>query len=401
MAKILFTEEHEHNKPNLTTMKRTALVLAAAFMMSAGFAQSAKVVSAFNYLRNNQLDKAREAIEPAISHEKTMGDPKTWFYRGNVYLAIQLAQEPEFQALKENALKISEESYRKALELDAKDQYKPEIMQRLPIIAEQYYNQGVLSYNAKDYTAAMGNFLRARDINLGMGMVDSLAMYNAGLCAELSNQAAIAKENYLKLVELNYNSTLIYSSLANIYKEEKDTAAAYAILTRGLQNHPNDYNLIIAETNLYLSDGEVKKAQANLERAISIDNTNPTIFFAVGTTYDQMGEKDKAESAYKKAIELDPAYFDANYNLGALFVNDAAAILEAANQLPLGDPKYDTEKAKADNKLTSALPYLEKASEIKPDDMATLGALKEIYARTSQLEKLKKVNEAIRTLEGQ
>ncbi|MBE0640463.1 MAG: hypothetical protein IH599_00405, partial [Bacteroidales bacterium] len=65
------------------------------------------------------------------------------------------------------------------------------------------------------------------------------------------------------------------------------------------------------------------------------------------------------------------------------------------------DPKYDTEKAKADQMLSSALPYLEKASEVKPDDLPTLGALKEIYARTNQLEKLKKVNEAIRALEGQ
>ncbi|MBE0640669.1 MAG: tetratricopeptide repeat protein, partial [Bacteroidales bacterium] len=322
-------------------MKRTALLLVAALAVNLGFAQSAKVVSAYNYLRNNQLDKAREAIEPAISHEKTMGDPKTWFYRGNVYLAIQLAQEPEFQALKTNALQISEESYNKALELDAKEQYKPEILQRYPIIAEQYYNQGVLSYNSKDYPGAMQQFLRARDLNLRMGIMDSLAMYNAGLCAELSGQPAVAKENYQRLVELNYSSTLIYSSLANMYKEDKDTAAAYAILAKGLASHPDDYNLIISQTNLFLADGEMKKAQANLERAIALDASNPTIFFAVGTTYDQMGEKEKAESAYKAAINLDPAYFDANYNLGALYVNDAAAILEATNQLPLGDPKYD------------------------------------------------------------
>ena len=382
-------------------MKRLALILGTVLALNAGFAQSAKVVSAFNYLRNNQLDKAKEAIDPTITHEKTMGDPKTWFYRGNVYLAIRLAQEPEFQALKTNALQIAEESYKKSMELDAKGQYKLEIMQRLPIIAEQYYNEGVLSYNAKDYPGAVEQFLHARNLNLSMGILDTLAMYNAGLCAELSGKTAIAKENYLKLVDLKYSSTLIYTSLAGIYKEEKDTAAAYAVVAKGLQNFPDDYNLIIAETNLFLADGEVKKAQANLERAIQLDASNPTIYFAVGTTYDQMGEKEKAESAYKKAVELDPGYFDANYNLGALFVNEAATLLEAANQLPLGDPKYDSEKAKADNMLSSALPYLEKAVEIRPDDKPTLGALKEIYARTNQLEKLKKVNDAIRALEAQ
>ena len=35
------------------------------------------------------------------------------------------------------------------------------------------------------------------------------------------------------------------------------------------------------------------------------------------------------------AIALKPDYFEANYNLGALYVNQAAEILEKANELPL------------------------------------------------------------------
>ena len=87
-----------------------------------------------------------------------------------------------------------------------------------------------------------------------------------------------------------------------------------------------------------------------------MDNTNPSIFFAVGTIYDQMGDIEKAISAYENAIKLKPDYFEANYNLGALYVNQAADILDKANDLPLDAvAEYDKEKAKADEMLEKSV----------------------------------------------
>ena len=51
-----------------------------------------------------------------------------------------------------------------------------------------------------------------------------------------------------------------------------------------------------------------------------------------------------AEKSYKKAIELKPDYFDAIYNLGALYVNDAVGIMGKANKLDLNDKNYDAHK---------------------------------------------------------
>lgn len=380
-------------------MKKLVIILMAMMTTGFAFAQKSKVVSAYNYLRNQQIKEAHEAIEPTIEHHKTKDDAKTWFYRGNVYLAILMSDDPEVTALSDNPLKVAEDSYNKALELDEKGRYKDMIMERIPFIAEQYYNQGVQSYNGKNYEEAMKNFARAREIKAELGTVDSLALFNAALCAELSENYDKAKTYYRDLIEMKYegdpNAVPVYVSMSRIYKAEGDTAKAVEIIREGLLRYPGEFDLIIEETNIHLASGNIVAAQENLEKAIQMDSTNPTIFFAVGTTYDQMGDKEKAISAYKNAVELKPDYFDANYNLGALFVNEAAAIIEEANKLPLGDPKYDEEKAKADAMLLEALPYLENANKIDPTDLYTLNTLKEIYARTNQLEKLKKVNEAI------
>jgi tetratricopeptide (TPR) repeat protein len=109
-----------------------------------------------------------------------------------------------------------------------------------------------------------------------------------------------------------------------------------------------------------------------------------------------MGDFEKAESAYKEAIVLNPDYFEANYNIGALYVNKAADIQTKANDLPLDALKeYDIEKAKADDLLNKSIPYLERALELNPSDVNAMVSLKEIYTRLGMTEKLKWINEKL------
>ncbi|MDD5695616.1 MAG: hypothetical protein PHD61_09995 [Bacteroidales bacterium] len=102
-----------------------------------------------------------------------------------------------------------------------------------------------------------------------------------------------------------------------------------------------------------------------------------------------------AEKSYLDAIRLDENYYDANYNLGALYVNKVASIVEIANALPLGDPGYDPLKKQADEMLLKAIPYLEKAASLNPEDKNALISLKEIYARLGMFDKLKEVNDKL------
>ena len=144
------------------------------------------------------------------------------------------------------------------------------------------------------------------------------------------------------------------------------------------------------------------------QREILKDTSNATVFFALGTIYDNLSNDTtqpdavRSESftlaieAYKKAINLNPAYFEPNYNVGALYVNKAATILDQANKLPLdAEAEFKKLKEEADNYLEYAVPYLEKASELQPEDINTLISLKQIYSRTNKTEKLKAVNEKI------
>ena len=59
-------------------MKRTAILLSLSLLIVFGaYAQKNKRTSAYMYNKNMQYDKAKEAIDEAIVHDKTINDAKT------------------------------------------------------------------------------------------------------------------------------------------------------------------------------------------------------------------------------------------------------------------------------------------------------------------------------------
>lgn len=374
-------------------MRRIALTFLLIGTGLIAFTQNSAVVSAFNYHRYGKLDQAKEAIDKAVVHEKTIGDAKAWYYRGNIYLDIANSADENFRNLDPDPLQKAFESYQQSLKLDDKGEYKTDIERYMPMVAESYYNHGVIQYNLGNFKEAALKFARSFDVNRSIGNVDTTAIYNAAVASTLGGEDQMAKDYYRQALDLNYNRADIYSSLAEIYKKEGDTTLALQTIQQGRGIYPDDFNLLIAETNIYLATDEKEKAMMDLEKALELDKSNPTIFFAVGTIYDQMGDFEKAESAYLNAIALNPDYFEANYNIGALFVNQAADIQTKANDLPLDAIKeYEEEKMKADKMLEGSIPYLEKALELQPDDVNTMVSLKEIYTRLGMTEKLQKIN---------
>jgi len=377
-------------------MKRFALIILGIMLAMGVYSQPNNRTAAFNHLRYGKLDKAKEAIDKAIEHPKTIGDVRTWFYCGNVYLAIQLSDEPEYMGLDPDALDKSYRAYKKALELDEKAEYTAEINERLIVCAEQYFNRGVSFYNEMEYDQASLAFELAGKISSDLGIVDTTSYFYSAQSAFFANKYDVSKKYFKLLIDMNYGETAIYRFVAEIYKAEADTAKALQTIMDGRKRFPDDFSLIIEEINIYLAADDKDKAMELLQIAITKDDQNPTLFFAVGTNYDQMGNFEDAEKNYLRAIQLDNNFFDPIYNLGALYVNKAIAITEEANALPLSEQKkYDALKLEADNYLSKSLPYLEKADELNPNDTYVLRTLRDIYARLGMLDKLKEVDEKL------
>lgn len=400
-------------------MKKILFIAALASTSTSLVGQSNKVVSAYSYHQHYLKDKdveellqAVENIEPATIHEKTMSDPKTWFYRGNIFSSIHESKSDneKLKELKLTSINEAYKSYMKSLDLDTKKEYAPDVKQRLGTVLSQIVNQGINFYNEKKYSDALGSFENALSINNYFKRVDTLVIYNAALAAEKSVQLDKAVNYFQELIKLKYGQGKTYSYLANIYKTQKNDAKALEMVKEGRAAYPNDKGLIIEELNNYLAQGKFQEAINNLNLAIKDDPNNHILHFSLGTLYDNLANPDKSktqptdavyadymtksEASYKKSLEIKADYFDATYNLGALYFNQAVKINDKSNNIK-DDKLYQIEVKKADEKFSVCLPYLEKALELNATDKNTLLSLKQLYARTGQTEKYKKIKEQL------
>lgn len=393
-------------------MKRTTILFVLLFAISSVFAQKGKVTSALSYKEAGKLDKAVEAIEETIdaTNPKTEGSvtwPRTWEVRGEIYQAVFQTKDENYKKLSSDPLTVAYDSYMKALQLDDKDRFSKSVKIKLTLLIGDLTNQAVAGFNEEAYEKAMKSFeqimaieqtpvYKAEDPNA----VDTVIIFNAGLAAYNAKQYDKAIEYYKQAAKYKYNGAKTYSLIANSYFQKKDTAGALQVLQDGLKEYSDNGILLVEVINVYLNANKIDAAMKYLDIAIAQDPKNASYFFAQGTLYDKLQKPEEASTSYLKAIEYKEDYFDAYYNLGALYYNKGVKQVDVANLVPSSQPdKYELEKDKADIEFKKAIPYMEKAHEINPTDKFTLESLKTLYYRLKMLDKHAEIIEKMKSIQ--
>jgi tetratricopeptide (TPR) repeat protein len=372
-------------------MKKTIFTITLLTTSFLAFGQKNKVVNAYNAIKKGEFDKAIENIDAAIEHEKTKDDAKTWKYRGDAFLGAATSENKAHKTIVEDPILEAFKSYFKAIELDEADRYKQEIMMNMiAVVHPLALNEGVDKFQAQKYESAMEHFGISAFIKSMMGQVDTLATYNAALAAERAGKVDEALQIYQEVAKTGYLDGDVYSLIANIHKQKEQPEEMLNAIKEGREKHPDNQGLIIDELNYYLISEQHDKAIESLDLAISKDPKNTALYFALGNAYEGIGNRDKAEETYLKSLEIDENYFDATYNLGALYFNHAVEHLDKIQEIK-DVKKYKAEKVFADELFQKALPFLERAHQINPEDRNTMASLVELYARTNQTEKWQEV----------
>ena len=408
---------------NMKTISLFTLMISVSLLQ----AQKAKVVSAYNYNKAYERDKdcsdlkkGIESIESATKDEKTQGWAKTWYYGGNLYFNAAMTKDAECKSQFEGALTKTYNAYMKALkyniesdeaaalniekqedlakmkamifnkETDLDDPtYTRDILnQRFPYMALAFTNTGVEAFQAEDYEAAKEYSEKSIIVNLFLNRFDSLGMFNAALASERLKEYDDAIAYFTALASVGYGGAELYLYMASIYDIQGDTTKKVAVIQAGRKAYPKDANLITEELNYLISTGQTQAALSNFDDAIEADPTNSSLFYNRGVIYDGLDSTEKAASDYSKALELDTNFFDAAYNLGAMYYNKGAEWNNTASSLPLNaKTKYKEAEAKAKAYFQKAAPALEKAHAINPEDKPTMASLTKIYAIQGQNEK--------------
>ncbi len=413
-------------------MKKTLIISLLFCLSTAIFAQPSQRATAFNYLKYGELDNAKKSIDKCILHPKTQKDARTWWYRGQIYQAIHSSDKPKYKALDPNAADVAFAAYKKALlynvklegysDLDIENNYEDQIKFmklfgdinnleknlveteiltdiltiRYPALANILVNRGVDQFKEKKYKMSLKSFESSLFVSSLSGRIDTPIVYYAALSAEKAKEYKKSKEYFRELIKLNYGKddkekASIYYFLANIYLSEKDTVNYLKNLKKGIDKYPNEPLLLVEWINFKIGMGKALEAEDMIKKAIETDPNNALLHFNLGTIYEGKKDYDNAIKSYLKAIEIEPDHLSANYNLGAMYNNTAKEIYDKAQDEP-DNKKYEELMKQYDETLKKAKPYLEKAYELDPDDLATMQSLKIIYYKTGEMEKYEKIS---------
>lgn len=382
-------------------MRNFATLMALAAISFQGLAQK-EVVSAYNANKEGDYATAASYIEQAIENPKANGKNKTWRYRGEIYLNI--SKDSTLFAAFPDALTIAKESYMKAKELDTKGSYAQECQIGLGQVQMAASNAGITQYNTGDFGRAGGFFDLSAEIASAFEVTDTMALYNSALCYEKAGNVELAVARYQACADIQYQVPNVFLFISNLYRTSGQEDLALQTLADARKAYPREQSLIIEELNIYLTNEEFDKAKENLALAAEQDPTNEILWFSLGSVLDNLGNAEEAIEAYLKALEVKADYFDANYNLGALYFNQAVQGINEANDM--WKPRMTKTESDAQKKLeddakalfATAKPYLEAAHAVDAEDVETMRSLRDVYARTGDDDKLLEISAKLKAL---
>jgi tetratricopeptide (TPR) repeat protein len=369
-------------------MKKFFLLIAAISISLGMMAQKGKVTSALSFIDQGALDKAKESLDQAMTNEKSKDWFNTYFAKGKLAQAVYEADNPKYSSYFQDPLGEAYAAYEKAMELDTKGGIKKRIITNMIYnsLALDLYSQGSKQFEADNYAGALKSFeaqIEITESDKYAGIIDTGMYYNAGLAAVNSKEFNKAIKFFEKCAEMKYMGITphfqIYESMLGL----GDTAKAEAYLLDLPSKFPGDNTITLQLIDLYLKSNRFDEALKYIKVAKENDPNNFSLYFATGIMYLNQYKYDEAIAELTRSIEIKPDLFDSQYGLGAAYINKAADMIKAANDI-MDVKEYSKAIDVANAVYAKALPYMEKAHELNPEDIYTMRSLQELYYRLKQ-----------------
>jgi tetratricopeptide (TPR) repeat protein len=387
-------------------MKKVFLLIAAVCISFGTFSQKGKVTAALSYIDQQKLDKAKESLDQAFTDVKTKDWATTYFAKGKLCQAIYAADNPTYNAYYADPLSEAYEAYEKAMSLDPKGATKKKVLTGLIYnnLASSLYSQGSKKFEAKDYEGALKSFTTEIKISEGpnyAGALDTGMYYNAGLAAINATKYSDAISYFQKCTEMKYLGITPYYQIYQCYMNLGDTTKAESYLLDLPSKFPGDNSITLQLIDLYIKSGKYDEAFKYIKVAKEKEPENYSLYFAAGIIYLNIAdgmtksgvkneeiqkEYDNAIIELAKACELKGDVYDLQYAMGVSYINKAAEMFVKANDI-MDVNKYTAAINEANLVYAKALPYMEKALELKPDDVFAMRSLKELYYRLKMTDK--------------
>ena len=184
----------------------------------------------------------------------------------------------------------------------------------------------------------------------------------------------------------------IIKNIALIYKERGDNDKALEAFAVARADDPESMDLLLQEAYLHYNMGNINKFKSLLEIAVQKDPNNHELQYNLAIISSDANDFKNSKKYYLRAIELKPDYTKAYINVAALILSQEQSILDQMNSLGSSradDIKYDKLKEKRNQMFLEAIPYLESAISITPENYQAAKTLSNIYSAVGNTKKYK------------
>lgn len=303
--------------------------------------------------------------------------------------AVSLAGESK---LKEAAIVLAS-----IYELDKKD-------------VEKLYFAANYAVNAKEYEKALQYYQELKSLNYSG---ESTAYYAKNVLTEKEDyfgntpDAKVDRETKIKLKlysdprdeKITSKRPEIFKNIALILVELGRSDEAKLAIQEARKESPEDVGLILTESDLYLKSNDLVNYKKLISEALEKNPNNADLVFNLGVISYNNKELVDAEKYYLRAIEIDPKYGNAYLNLAILKLDAEKILIDKMNKLGTSAPemkKYDILKKQREEVYKGAIPYLEKVTELDPENIEATKTLIGVYSALEMTDKAKPLKEKLK-----
>jgi len=361
-------------------MKQSKLFVIALLMLSMLFVGyqcgSTEITSAKLYIQQKNYDKATEVLQKEISK-----NPKS--DEGYYLLGYVQGEQGNFSEMVD--------SYDKSIAISKN--FEKDINTSRKYFWAQAFNRGVSLYqkgvkstdpdSAKIYyDKSISDFNSALRIEPDSG--DTYKNLAFVYLSKGDNEAAVAPLKQLidrekALDGYKFLGEIYYVNGTNFKNQGKDEEAkaefnkSIEVLEDGLKNYPNDPEMLVTLSTSYIGAERSSEAIDKYKRLVEAKPEDKNIRYNYGVLL--LGAEDfaGAETQFKKAIEIDAAYDNAIYNLGVTYLKWGTFLNKKSDETGQVSDEYKA-------KYQSALPFLEKAVQMKDANAQTWELLGRVYS---------------------